>query len=1144
MDNFYTHCLKFHTPTDTMHKYSPRYLLAGLFALLFVLANSAFGQGVTTSGLTGFVNDAQGHPIAGATVTVVNVPSNTRSVTTTRGNGEYNFAGLRPGGPYTVTVTTNGATTYEKTSIFLEVGSVANADFGSSSDVVKMAAVAVVEGRDATFGSGAMGTATNFNANDIQQIVSVRQDIQDVINTDTRAQLMQSANNDSEYTLSVMGQNPRQNLWLIDGVSASDNFGLNSNGYAGLRSPLPLDWIESASLKFNEYDIAFGGYTGAVFDAAIKTGTNDFHGDIYELYSGTAFRGPDPTPGLTNVYESMQQHTSGFTLGGPIIKDKLFFFVGYEAFREIAAPPAQQYFPNDNATDIAVVNSVLAKAASLGDANEGTFNAVNHTWEQNFIGKLDWNISDTQKFELTFRHTAGETPFFFNYTSSFETSLSGSWYNSFRTDQSYSAKLNSDWSQYVPGLSSEIEATYKRYNGSAALDGTDFPGVIVNLTTPAGAPVGTSPSGGTAPYTLFLGVSSNYQNNKLFTEEQEEHAYGEYSKGDHTFKFGAAFDRVELTNVFFVNYLGTYSFSNTQDFLNATPTGVGLATPYPGYTLQSAVPHYYQLNISPIIQDTWKPTENLTIVGGIRDDYPYEPAKPITQPAFLSAYGYSNNATINGNYTVSPRLGFNYNLPGEMKTQIRGGAGLFLGASPLVWLENSFSTAGQLTSYSVSNSSVPISPTYTFTGLNGGQALPPVAAGAPAPAVDTVAKGIKQPANYKENLAIDRELPFWDLILTAEGDWSQVQKDIYYRDINLQRAVGGPQFMPDGAIRYAGNITPSNIGTANFVAGYTTTNFYYSASSNTSPTATFFSPSGTTANTAAGGGISDSPTGLMIHPTVGAVYELDNTDKGGAQEYTVNLHRKFKDGWTWSVGYTHTHATQVYALGGTTASGSYGSNYFVNPNDNIAYRSQYAVPDKIVASITKEFHFFPWANTGTTFSAQYIDETGLPYSYTFKGDGDGSGASFSNSLFYVPTGPSDPKVTWLSSTEETNFFNWLGQNPKLAAYAGKVAPRNAFYAPWTEDINLHLDQELPVYHGLHLHVFGDLFDFGNMLNHKWGQVTDYGTYQNAFVSVAGTGYNAATNQYIYVFNNGTLNSTTTYADLSRWFLQVGVKLEF
>ena len=622
-----------------------------------------------------------------------------------------------------------------KSGIYLDIGSTAEVDFGSS-EIVKMEAVSVNEDKDTTFGAGAIGTATNFNADDIKQIVSVRQDIQDLMNTDPRAQLMQSANNDSEYTLTVMGQNPRSNLYLVDGVAASDNFGLNSNGYAGLRSPLPLPWIESASLKFNEYDVAYSGYTGAVFDAAIKTGTNEFHGSFYELYSGTAMRGPDPTVGATNVYESMQQHTTGVTLGGPIIKDKLFFFLGYEAFREIANPPSQQFFPNDTPADAAVVNSILAKAASLGDVNQGSFIATNHTYEQNFIGKIDWNISDAQKFEFTFRHTAGDSPIFFNYTSSFETSLSGSWYNSYRTDQSYSAKLNSDWGLYIPGLTSEIEATYKRYNGTAVLDGTDFPGVNVNLTTSTGAPVGFSPTGGSPPYTLFLGVSSNFQNNKLYTEEQEEHAYGEYAKGDHTFKFGAAFDRVQLTNVFFVNYLGTYSFSNTQDFLNGTPTGVGLAAPYPGYTLQSAVPHYYQMNVSPLIQDTWKPTPNLTIVGGVREDYPYEPQKPITQPAFLAVYGYSNNATINGHYTISPRLGFNYDLPGTYKTQIRGGAGLFLGASPLVWLENSFSTAGQLTSYSISNSSVPISPTYTFTGLNGGQALPPVAAGSAAPSID------------------------------------------------------------------------------------------------------------------------------------------------------------------------------------------------------------------------------------------------------------------------------------------------------------------------------------------------------------------------------------------------------------------------
>jgi hypothetical protein len=1123
-----------------MHKYSPRYLLGGLFALLFVIANCAFGQGVTTSGFSGFVYDSQGHPVAGATVTLVDVPSNTRAVTTTRGNGEYNFNGLRPGGPYAVTVSGASMSTVEKSGYYLDVGGSATVDFGTS-DIVKMEAVSVTEGADTTFGSGNMGTATNFSANDIKNLVSVRQDIQDIMNSDPRAQLMQSANNDSEYTLSVEGQNPRQNLWLIDGVSASDNFGLNSNGYAGLRSPLPLPWIQSAALKLNEYDTAFSGYTGAIFDASIISGTNDFHGSLYELYSGTSFRGQDPNVGQLGPYEPMQQHTTGATIGGPIIKDKLFFFVGYEAFREIAAPPSQEFNPQDNAADSAVVSQIQAKAASLGDANQGTFTATNHTWQQSFIAKLDWNISDNQKFEFTFRHTAGLSPLFFDYTSSFETSLSGSWYNSFRTDQSYTAKLNSDWSSFIPGLSSEIEATYKRYDGTATLNGTDFPGVVVEGLN------GTSLQGGSPPYELYLGTSSNYQDNNLYTWEQEEHAYGVYSRGDHTFKFGAAFDRMAYTDTFIVNYLGTYTFSNVQDFLNATPTGVGLEAPYPGYTLGSDVAHYYLMNISPLLQDTWTPSPNLTILAGVRDDYPYQPQKPILSHPFVTAYGYDNQATINGKYTVSPRLGFNYTVPGDQKTQVRGGAGLFLGASPAVWLENSYSSAGQLTSYTISNSSVPI-PNYTFTGLNGGQPLPPVVLSSTGPSVDVVARDIHQPANWKENIAIDRDLGIWNMVLTVEGDWSQVQKDIYYREINLQRAVGGPQFMPDGAIRYAGNITPSNIGTTNFVAGFTTTNFYYSASSVSSNAATYFSPTGLTAPTAAAGGTSDSTTGLEIHPNLSAVYELDNTDKGGSQEYTVNLHRQFKGGWSWSAGYTHTHATQVEALGGTTASGSYGSNYFVNPNDNVAYRSAYAVPDKIVVTGTKEFHFFPLAHTATTFSGQWIDETGLPYSYTFKGDADGSGQSFSNSLFYVPTGPSDPNVTWLSAAEEQNFFNWLGANPKLAAFAGRVAPRNAFYSPWTEDINVHFDQELPVYHTLRLHLFADLMDLANALNHKWGQVADYGTYQNGFSSVAGTGYNPSGNggkgQYIYTFNQGTLTNQTIYSDMSRWFLQVGVRLEF
>ncbi len=1087
--------------------------MAGAFALAFS-ATAMFGQGVTTAGISGSVTDKGGAPIVGAKVVATHVATGAHYTAVTNSTGSYSIDGLRPGGPYTVEATAPDGTTATDSGLYVNVGATLNENLKPSNEVVTLEAVQVGASRDTKFDGSSMGTAMTFNAKEISAVNSVRQDIQDIENLDPRTNLQQSAAGDSNYTLSVAGQNPRENLVLIDGVSASDNFGLNSNGYAGLRNPLPLDWIESFSFDINEYDVAYSGFVGAVADATLKSGTNEFHGDFSEMYTGTNFRGPDPIPNPLGAHEPIQAHTTGATLGGPIIKDKLFFFVGYEAFRELAAPAPPTFNPFDTAADTATINQILATAATEGYTSQGSYTPIAHTWQQNFVAKVDWNISDNHKFDFTFRHTDGRAPLEYNYNSSFETSLSGSWYDSHRVDQSYTAKLNSDWNYVIPGLTTELEGTFRLYNGTAIPEGTLWPSVTIILGNFGAYQAGA------APTELFLGTSPNYQDNNLHTEEVEEHLYGDYSLGKHTFKFGADIDRMQLTNTFIPNTLGSYTFSNIQDFLNATPTGATKTVASPGFTLNQSVAHFWQLNLAPMLQDTWKPTETLTLLGGVRMDYPYMTQLPPTSTAFTTAYGYPNTQTINGHYTISPRFGFNWDISGNQTTQIHGGAGLFVTSPPYVWLENSFNNAGLTTTASVSNSSA-IIPGYTFTGATTGPV--PKAAGAPTQNIDFISSDFHNPADWKENIAIDHKLPFGNITVTAEVDWSQVEKDVYYTSPNLKLATSGPATMPDGAIRYNGNITPSNVGSAYFVSGYTTGNYYTSVSS---------------AGTAT----------LEANPNLAQVLEMNNTDKGGSQEYTLMAERKMKDGWAWSFAYSHTHATSVAELGGTTAGGGITSP-FINPNDNTAYRSEYAIPDKFVITLDKQFNFFKKRHAETTITAQFIAESGAPYSFIFKGDADGSGNN--NSLFYVPSGPNDPNVAWISPTEESNFFNvWLPTHPALEKYMGQVAPRNAFAGAWQHTVNLSFSQSVPIWRDVDVKMFATMFNFANLLSKKWGVVDNFGQYNAPFgeETTAGTGYNAAGNggkgQYLYTFNPGTLGAPQLYSDMTRWYLQVGVKLEF
>jgi hypothetical protein len=1063
---------------------------AGVIALALTSTATMFGQGVTTSGLSGFVTGQGGTPVAGALVTVVQDASGTRWTAVTRTTGQYNVSGLQAGGPYTVTATASGLPPAEKKGVYLDLGATASVDLQVSTDVVRLEAFKVSEsGTDTTFDSSAMGTGSTYTPKQIQGISSIRRDLQDFENLDPRAVVIQVSPADPAYTFSIAGQNPRENALLVDGVSAADNFGLNSNGYAGLRNPVPLEWISSATLQVNPYDVVFSGFLGGITDITLKSGTNEFHGSAYEIYTGTRMRGPDPVVGLLGPHEETQQHTTGVTLGGPLWKDKIFFFVGYDAFRQIAAAPAQLFNPLGSPAGQAEYAQIVSTLQSRYNYDPGSLAATSHTWEQNFVGKINWNISDSQKFTFTFRHTIGDAPVFYNYAVSGETSFDTSWYNSNRSDQSYTAQLNSDWSYLLPTLHTEIEGTYKRYNGTATLNGPKLPAITIQNLSGFSVPLSSIVTNGE----LFAGTYWAYQDNNIYTWEQEEHMYGDYSVGNHTFKFGAQFDRTGYTDTFIPNAIGSYTYSNVANFVANTAYNSIVETPAAGYTLGSDVSHYYLLDIAPLLQDTWKPNSKLTIVAGLRMDYPYLPQNPIASPLFLSAYGFSNSISMDGNYTLSPRFGFNYDFQTALPTQVRGGAGLFLGQNPVVWVENNYNNAGQLNT---------ITNGVTSTA---------------APSFDYLDPNFHWPASWKENIAIDKTLPWFGFIATAEVDLTQVEKDIFYQETNpYALPTSGPLTMPDGALRFAGNITPSNIGSAYYIPGYTTANFYTS--------------------------VSNSPTLLYQNHKTGAVYELTNTDKGGSQEYTVELNRPLKDGWAFGIAYTYTHATMVSPMTSSVAGSGFTGEPFVNPNDNIAYRSLYEAPNKVVITGTKEFNFFKRRNATTSITAQFVTENGVPYSFVFKGDADGSGIT-GESLFYVPTGPSDPKVEWLSASEETAFFNYLANNPQLSKWAGQVAPRNSALAPWQETLNLHVEQQIPIWRDYRVTLYADCYNFSNLIDKHSGLVDNY---NNAFETqtIAGTGYDTKTDKYMYTFNAGTLGVPTIYSDLSRWQIQVGARLEF
>jgi hypothetical protein len=1071
-----------------MHKSSrTKYLLTALIAFSLTLASSVFGQGVTTSAINGFVTDKTGAPVSGATITVLHDPSGTVSSTVSHANGAYSISGLRVGGPYTVSVSGRGFEPSKQSEIYLGLDHPQEIDLSVSNEVVVMEAFKVKTSKDITFDANKMGTSTTFNREQIALIPTVRRDVQDVVNLDTRASLTINTSS-GEFSVSAQGQNSRFNSFLVDGQQANDPFGLNANGFASLRSPVPLEAIAALSIDLSPYDVTRTGFTGALINAVTKSGTNEVHGSIYAYYTGTNLRAKNPGQGPADpargTLTPLQEHTYGFTYGGPLVKDKLFFFFAYDDFKKSGLPYSPVVFL-PNAADVA---TIIAAAKNYG-LTPGTLPSLIQSKQKTYLAKLDWNINSSQRATLTYRRTDSSAPNFSNGSTFIQ--LTSNAYQANRINDNLSLLLNSTW---TPDLRTETGLAAVKYNGTNTPYTTLSPEIYVNGVVGTNLTSGATVANGQ----VDLGTNASYQHNQLHTKDYNGHIYANYSISDHDLKFGADFDKAIYTDVFAQYYTGRYAFASPAAFVAGTPEYIRYQQPIVGTTISQSDYYYSFIDTGLLLQDTWKPSASLTIVGGLRYDYPSYPTTPILLPAFQTAFGIPNNSTGSGNATVAPRLGFNYKLPTKLKIQLRGGVGLFQGTNPAVWIGNSYGTTGLLNSVIVgsstsSNSNPPLGAPYSPFNPSAGyvQSLPPPAV--PTPNIALTDPNFRTPTSWKGNIAFDTTLPWWGLVTTVEANYITPKDALYYVDLNLSPISTNP----DGRIRYNGT------------------------------------------------------TGLHTNFS-NSVLELTNTDKGGSQAYTFQIAKPMKDDWAWSIGYTHTHATEVQPLTSSVASSNYTNRATVNPNDNVARNSAYVTPDKYVASISRAMHFFTADGTTTRISAVFRAQTGHAFSYVFFGDANNDGTS-GNDAFYVPAGPNDPKVVWSTSAADptgsiqaANFWQYVN-GTVLKKYEGQIVPPNSAFNSWQKTIDLHLEQEIPIdFHNTRLTLFVDCLNFANIFKKNWGAVTgqDFGNGFSGYNRpIASATVNGA-GQYVYTFSSSTLGTAQVFTDLSRWQLQVGAKLSF
>ncbi|MBI5719287.1 MAG: TonB-dependent receptor [Burkholderiales bacterium] len=1121
-------------------------------AVAMVAAAPALAQ-TTTAAVAGRVVDVGGQPVAGATVTIVHVESKATSSTVTDAEGRWSARGLRVGGPYTVTVA-KGADRESREGVFLALNETLALDLqlGAPARLVITGSRVLLD----RFGSGNMGAGTAIGAGQVAALPSFTGNLQDLARVDPRI----SQTDKERGEISALGQNSRFNTVTIDGVSVSDTFGLEANNLPTSKQPISIYAIQSLQVNLANYDVTQRGYTGANINAVTKSGTNDFHGTVYYRFRNQDWAGrtynrssdtySDPLP--------FKEVLSGFALGGPIVPDKLFFFVGYEEFKSSKAGvdfgPVGSGITNVNITP-ASIDALRSAAATTWGIDLGTIDRPANTFlsVKDALVKLDWSISEQQRATLRYTRTEQSEPFFpDNGTRAL--SLTSHWYDQKKTLDTTVAQWFADW---TPSFSTEARLSYRDY-ASEPQNRSQLPLMAFDF---GGAGTGQE-------RTLFTGTERSRHFNKLFTKTWDAFGGATWTLGDHELRLGGEYSQNKIYNAFLQDAYGQYKFQcdNAFTYTTTTLTGGSCATataaewqaavlenftlgratsyqaqlPLPGKTLGDGVAGWQLNNYGLFAQDTWKPMPKLSLSLGARVDIIDMPDQPIANAAAGAAvvpgtvtglgtgtrqtggFGYDNTVTPDGDTLVQPRLGFNWDLGDkERKLQLRGGLGLFQGAAANVWISNPYSNTGVAMAFygcgtsaeltGGTNNRAACATTGVFNPNIGAQ---PALGTNPASNVDFLDPSLTQPSVWKMNLAIDAELPWFGLVAGAELVHTKVKNGIYYQHLNLGPATGtGSDGRP---LFYNAN-------------GYNTN---------------CWSAAGAVTSTAAGCGGTVTSRALN-NSGFGNVMLATGTGKGGGDALTLALAQQPAPGLLWQLAYTRTSAKEVSPLTSSVAFSNWAARSVFNPNEEVAADSAYLVRDRVNA--TMSFSRAIFNEYKTTFGLTYEGRRGKPYSWTYYNDLNGDGSA-GNDLMYVPSAPGSGEVVFAGgAAEEARFWDIVNTYSELSGARGGVVSRNSGRSPWVNTIDLRIAQELPGFTSGHkARVKLDILNFGNFLNPRYGH-TDEVAFQSAGGQARSfVNYKGRTADGRYIYSLGALEDLTTRQAKgeSQWAAQLTFEYEF
>lgn len=1082
-----------------------RRILLGLSLMMATVL--VFGQGATTSGMNGQVVDATGEPIVGATVIAVNTVTGAQYGNITDVSGYFRIPNMKVGGPYEVTVTFVGFTEFKQSNVFLELGKNFNLNVSLQEGVEELAELVVTAG--GIIDANRTGAVTNVNTKQITTLPNASREINDFV------RLTPQATFTSGGGISIAGMNNRYNSIFIDGATSNDVMGLAGNGQNGGQvnglSLISIDALEQLNVQVAPYDVTLGGFAGGGISAVTRSGTNEFSGSVYYFVRNENLSGK--TPGFiedatlkNNPFFEREQlgefsaKTMGVRLGGPIIKDKLFFFFNVE--NQMDETPAPFSFDSYNgAATKAQIDDLLETLAGL-EYDPGSYeNTVSTLEAQKFLVKLDWNINNTHKLTVRHSYNNGESlsPATSN-TNRIRFANGGIAFPS--VTNSTALELNSNFRNF----SNKLILGYTNVEDDRDPMGNPFPYVII------------TGAGGDVQFGSEEFSTGNYLKQKIFTLTDNFTLY----KGKHTLTFGTHNEFYDMNNVFIRQNFGSYTYNSIDDFIADVNGGSGLATRYDrSYSLiddvtgdgTKAAAMFNAMQLGFYVQDEMQVNDKLKVNVGLRLDIPVFGNDPKDDGFFnetganaIEDQGYNLKGAQAGQapdaqLMFAPRFGFNYDLNGDQSTQIRGGIGVFTSRVPYVWpgamYNNNGATVGGFTLRQSNGDVIDFVADPLNQPTKGDYPLPGGGTDAiPQGQLDLFAKDFKFPQVFRTSLGVDQKLSFWGLIATGEIIYTKTINNIFYENVNLRPSTS----------TFAGADDRPRFQNGNILSQYT-------------------------------------------YIILGS-----NTNEGYTVNYTIGLTKPEENGFSGSLFYNHGSAFSIFEGTSSQNSSQWRGVYSVNGRNNAPLgRSDFDAASRVIGTVSyrKEYGGI----FGTTISMVYNGQSGLPFSYTYSSGNFTGEDSRERALIYVPNNASEivfNESTWTAEEQWAALNNYIARDEYLSQRRGQYAQRNEVRTPFESIFDLRLLQDIFVETGGKRNTIQlslDIFNFGNMLNKDWGR--RYFVPNGDGTSVQLLNYVSTVNNVpTFTFNPAIKDKTDLLGKddagliSSRWQMQLGIRYIF